>query len=104
MIGCPGQFVFVTPTLSTESAAKTSVHEELVKALCWLLRPSNTDFLVVHKFLRHAGFFLMLIARSMAQFILDSGRIKVSRPATTGSVSVSGLKKTPTLFAWPCCS
>ena len=31
----------------------------------------------MHKFLRHAGFFLTLIARSMAQHILDSGRIKV---------------------------
>ena len=49
-----------------------------VKTLCLLLRPSNTDFLVMHKFLRHAGFFLSLIARSMAQYILDSGRIKVN--------------------------
>jgi ribosomal 50S subunit-recycling heat shock protein len=33
---------------------------------------------VMHKFLRHANFFLKLITRSMAQHILESGRIKVS--------------------------
>ena len=31
----------------------------------------------MHKFLRHAEFFLTLIARSMSQHILESGRIKV---------------------------
>ncbi|XP_046447610.1 dedicator of cytokinesis protein 9-like isoform X2 [Daphnia pulex] len=72
------EYVFVTPTL-TESANKATVHEEMVKTLCVLLRPSNTDFLVMHKFLRHANFFLKLITRSMAQHILESGRIKMQR-------------------------
>ena len=48
-----------------------------VKTLSSLLRPSNTDFLVMHKFLRHAGFFLTLVTKSMAQYILQTGRIKV---------------------------
>uniref|UniRef100_A0A0P6E5D7 Dedicator of cytokinesis protein n=2 Tax=Daphnia magna TaxID=35525 RepID=A0A0P6E5D7_9CRUS len=72
------EYVFVTPTQS-DSANKATVHEEMVKTLCVLLRPSNTDFLVMHKFLRHANFFLKLITRSMAQHILESGRIKMQR-------------------------
>lgn len=68
-------YVGVAPA---DPALKLTVHEEMVKTLCALLRPSNADFLVTHKFLRHAGFFLQLIARSMAQHILETGRIKVS--------------------------
>lgn len=64
-------------SLPPDPALKATVHEEMVKTLCALLRPSNADFLVTHKFLRHAGFFLTLVARSMAQHILESGRIKV---------------------------
>ena len=56
---------------------KTDILFFKVKTLCVLLRPTNTDFLVMHKFLRHANFFLKLIVRSMAQHILESGRIKV---------------------------
>ncbi|XP_067949265.1 dedicator of cytokinesis protein 9-like isoform X3 [Watersipora subatra] len=56
-----------------------SVHGELVKQLSSLLRPLNSDFLVVGKFLRYAWFFFELIAKSISQYLISTKRIKMSR-------------------------
>lgn len=48
------QFVFVPP----QGNGVVTVHEQLGKHLPTLLKPSNTDFLVVNKFMHHSSFFL----------------------------------------------
>ncbi|KAK6623677.1 hypothetical protein RUM43_009529 [Polyplax serrata] len=70
------KFVFVTPTLPS---LKTTVHEELSKHLPTLLSPSNTDFLVVNKFMNHSSFFFQIMIKSMVQYLLNTGRIKMLR-------------------------
>jgi hypothetical protein len=68
------QFVFVTPNVTS----LTTVHEEMSRHLPTLLRPANTDFLVINKFMHHSNFFFEIMVKSMAQHLLSSGRIKVS--------------------------
>lgn len=67
------KYVFVTP----ETKRQTTVHEEICKHLPVLLNPDNTDFLVVNKFMHHSSFFFDIIIKSMAQHLLNTGRIKV---------------------------
>lgn len=69
------QFVFVSPSKGNGSP---TVHEQLGKHLPTLLQPSNTDFLVVNKFMHHSGFFFEIMVKSMAQHLLTTERIKVS--------------------------
>uniref|UniRef100_A0A8D9FDQ4 Dedicator of cytokinesis protein 9 n=1 Tax=Cacopsylla melanoneura TaxID=428564 RepID=A0A8D9FDQ4_9HEMI len=57
----------------------STVHEQLCAHLPSLLRPNNTDFLLVNKFLPHSGFFFQIIVKSMAQYLLTTGRIKMHR-------------------------
>ncbi|KAI5737707.1 hypothetical protein M8J76_015984 [Diaphorina citri] len=57
----------------------STVHEELCAHLPALLKPNNTDFLLVNKFLPHSGFFFQIIVKSMAQYLLSTGRIKMLR-------------------------
>lgn len=68
------KYVFVSP----ESKKITTVHEEMCKHLPVILNPTNTDFLVVNKFMHHSDFFFEIVVKSMAQHLLSSGRIKVS--------------------------
>lgn len=68
------KYVFVTPDCKKHS----SVHEEICKYLPTILNPNNTDFLVVDKFMHHSLFFFDVIIKSMAQFLLNTDRIKVS--------------------------
>lgn len=68
------QFVFVAPDITSS----TTVHEEMSRHLPTLLRPANTDFLVINKFMHHSSFFFEVMVKSMAQHLLSSGRIKVS--------------------------
>lgn len=68
------QFVFVSPSQGNGSV---TVHEQLGKHLPTLLQPSNTDFLVVNKFMHHSSFFFEIMIKSMAQHLLSTGRIKV---------------------------
>lgn len=68
------KFVFVGETVSGRT-----VHEELANHLPTLLNPSNTDFLLVNKFLSHSGFFFQIMVKSMAQHLLSTGRIKMHR-------------------------
>ncbi|CAG0914598.1 unnamed protein product [Notodromas monacha] len=56
-----------------------TLHEQMCRALTLLLRPANTDALVINKFLRHTGFFFRLLAKTMAQYLLITGRIKMQR-------------------------
>lgn len=69
------KFVFVPPNVSSQ----TTVHEEMSRHLPTLLRPANTDFLVVNKFMHHSNFFFEIMIKSMAQHLLTSGRIKMHR-------------------------
>ncbi|XP_067007867.2 dedicator of cytokinesis protein 9 [Anabrus simplex] len=69
------KFVFVPPDVKSN----TTVHEEMSRHLPTLLRPANTDFLVVNKFMHHSGFFFEIMLKSMAQHLLSSGRIKMHR-------------------------
>lgn len=74
------QFVFATePTSEMMSRKKVTltIHEELTKSLTTMLRPANTDFLVINKFLSHASFFFQILIKSMAQHLLNTNRIKV---------------------------
>ncbi|KAM9820909.1 LOW QUALITY PROTEIN: dedicator of cytokinesis protein 9-like [Neosynchiropus ocellatus] len=63
------------PYSSTE--VKT-VHEELAKAMTAILKPS-TDFLTSNKLLKHSWYFFEALVKSMAHFIMESGKVKFSR-------------------------
>lgn len=69
-----------------ETVSGRTVHEELSNHLPTLLNPSNTDFLLVNKFLSHSGFFFQIMVKSMAQHLLSTGRIKVSFFLMTNTV------------------
>nr|CAH7754240.1 unnamed protein product [Callosobruchus chinensis] len=69
------KYVFVLPDIKKNS----TVHEEMCKHLPVILHPNNTDFLVVNKFMHHSDFFFDVIIKSMAQFLLTTGRIKMHR-------------------------
>ncbi|KAL3207344.1 hypothetical protein MRX96_039707 [Rhipicephalus microplus] len=71
------QFMFVTEP--PQGSQQTTVHEELTKALSSLLGPDNADFLVVHKFLHQSWFFFQILAKSMAQHLMNTDRIKMQR-------------------------
>ncbi|XP_037081413.1 LOW QUALITY PROTEIN: dedicator of cytokinesis protein 9-like [Pollicipes pollicipes] len=60
-------------------SGQTCVHEALCRGLCQLLQPSNMDFLLVHKLLRHSSSLFDIIMKSMALHLLNSGRIKMQR-------------------------
>ncbi|CAL1287948.1 unnamed protein product [Larinioides sclopetarius] len=70
------QYVFKTQDLTVR---KRVVHEELVKSLNIVLKPANTDFLMINKFLRHSWFFFQIINKSAAQHLLSTERIKMLR-------------------------
>ncbi|XP_055947475.1 dedicator of cytokinesis protein 9-like isoform X4 [Argiope bruennichi] len=70
------QYVFKTQEMTVR---KRVVHEELVKSLNIVLKPANTDFLMINKFLRHSWFFFQIINKSSAQHLLSTERIKMLR-------------------------
>nr|XP_042902706.1 dedicator of cytokinesis protein 9 isoform X1 [Parasteatoda tepidariorum] len=70
------QYVFKTQELTIK---KRVLHEELVKALNIMLKPANTDFLMINKFLKHSWFFFQIINKSHAQHLLSTERIKMMR-------------------------
>uniref|UniRef100_A0A8C4WV33 Dedicator of cytokinesis 9 n=1 Tax=Eptatretus burgeri TaxID=7764 RepID=A0A8C4WV33_EPTBU len=53
-----------------------TVHEELAKAMMSLLKTS-ADFLTSNKLLKYSWFFFQILIKSMAQHLIESGRIKV---------------------------
>lgn len=83
------KYVFQIPTVKTKTFTATTtqngngqcntVHGELCRHLPSLLHPNNTDFLLVNKFMKYSGIFFDIILKSMAQYLLSSGRIKMLR-------------------------
>ncbi|XP_060888160.1 dedicator of cytokinesis protein 9 isoform X3 [Labrus mixtus] len=55
-----------------------TVHEELAKAMTAILKPS-TDFLTSNKLLKYSWFFFEALVKSMAQYLIESGKVKLSR-------------------------
>uniref|UniRef100_A0A182T2D9 C2 DOCK-type domain-containing protein n=1 Tax=Anopheles maculatus TaxID=74869 RepID=A0A182T2D9_9DIPT len=64
---------------SPTSQNVNTVHGELCRHLPTLLHPNNTDFLLVNKFMNFSGIFFEVIVKSMAQYLLSTGRIKMQR-------------------------
>uniref|UniRef100_A0A8C5H908 Dedicator of cytokinesis protein 9-like n=1 Tax=Gouania willdenowi TaxID=441366 RepID=A0A8C5H908_GOUWI len=55
-----------------------TVHEELAKAMTAILKPS-TDFLTSNKLLKHSWYFFEALVKSMAHYLQESGKVKLSR-------------------------
>jgi dedicator of cytokinesis protein 9/10/11 len=53
------------------------VHEHLMAPLHSFIESSQQDFLLGHKFMQHSHFFFQIINKSMAQYLINTGRIKV---------------------------
>ncbi|XP_058808456.1 dedicator of cytokinesis protein 9 isoform X2 [Phymastichus coffea] len=71
------KYVFLSPT--NKSNNTLTVHEQLVKFLPTLFLPNNMDLVLLHKFMVHSSLFFDIIVKSMAQYLLFSGRIKMHR-------------------------
>lgn len=72
------KFVFQTTNFLPKMNGNT-VHSELCRHLPTILDPSNTDFLVVNKFMKYSNIFFDIIVKSMAQHLLHTGRIRMHR-------------------------
>lgn len=72
------KFVFQTTNFLPKMNGNT-VHSELCRHLPTILNPSNTDFLVVNKFMKYSNIFFDIIVKSMAQHLLHTGRIRMHR-------------------------
>uniref|UniRef100_A0A8C2JJW2 Dedicator of cytokinesis 9 n=1 Tax=Cyprinus carpio TaxID=7962 RepID=A0A8C2JJW2_CYPCA len=55
-----------------------TVHEELAKAMTTILKPS-TDFLTSNKLLKYSWYFFEVLVKSMAQYLIETGKAKMSR-------------------------
>lgn len=54
------------------------LHTVLTAPLYMFLDPNQPDFLLGNKFMQYSGFFFDIIVKSMAQYLINTGRIKVS--------------------------
>ncbi|CAJ1079445.1 dedicator of cytokinesis protein 9 isoform X9 [Xyrichtys novacula] len=70
------KYVFKTEPY-TSSNSRT-VHEELAKAMTAILKPS-TDFLTSNKLLKYSWYFFEALVKSMAQHLIESCKVKLSR-------------------------
>uniref|UniRef100_A0A3B3WRX1 Dedicator of cytokinesis 9b n=1 Tax=Poecilia mexicana TaxID=48701 RepID=A0A3B3WRX1_9TELE len=70
------KFVFKPEPYS--SICLRTVHEELAKAMTAILKPS-TDFLTSNKLLKHSWYFFEALVKSMAYYLTESGKVKLSR-------------------------
>ncbi|XP_028427779.1 dedicator of cytokinesis protein 9 isoform X8 [Perca flavescens] len=70
------KFVF-KPEPYSSTNVKT-VHEELAKAMTAILKPS-TDFLTSNKLLKYSWYFFEALVKSMAHYLIESGKVKLSR-------------------------
>ncbi|XP_014666695.1 PREDICTED: dedicator of cytokinesis protein 9-like [Priapulus caudatus] len=68
--------VFMTTPVS---GGQKTIHEELCKNLTVALRPANADLVLINSLLEHAWFFLQIIVKSMAQYLLVTGRLELPR-------------------------
>ncbi|XP_052378973.1 dedicator of cytokinesis protein 9-like isoform X10 [Oncorhynchus keta] len=72
---------YVKYVLKTEpytSSTTRTVHEELAKAMTAILKPS-TDFLTSNKLLKYSWYFFEALVKSMAQYLIESSKMRVSR-------------------------
>uniref|UniRef100_A0A8D0CVJ5 Dedicator of cytokinesis 9 n=1 Tax=Sander lucioperca TaxID=283035 RepID=A0A8D0CVJ5_SANLU len=69
---------FVFKTEPHTSSTNRSVHEELAKAMTAILKPS-TDFLTCNKLLKYSWYFFEALVKSMAQYLIESCKVKLSR-------------------------
>ncbi|XP_044200995.1 dedicator of cytokinesis protein 9 isoform X6 [Thunnus albacares] len=70
------KFVFKPETYSSTNVK--TVHEELAKAMTAILKPS-TDFLTSNKLLKHSWYFFEALVKSMAHYLIEGGKVKLSR-------------------------
>ncbi|KAL1273165.1 hypothetical protein QQF64_029027, partial [Cirrhinus molitorella] len=70
------KYVFKTESYSTNNGK--TVHEEVAKAMTSILKPS-TDFLTSNKLLKYSWYFFEALVKSMAQYLMESGKVKLSR-------------------------
>uniref|UniRef100_A0A8C6LJ83 Dedicator of cytokinesis 9b n=1 Tax=Nothobranchius furzeri TaxID=105023 RepID=A0A8C6LJ83_NOTFU len=70
------KFVFKPEPYSSISVK--TIHEELAKAMTAILKPS-TDFLTSNKLLKHSWYFFEALVKSMAYYLMESGKVKLSR-------------------------
>ncbi|XP_037392445.1 dedicator of cytokinesis protein 9 isoform X7 [Pygocentrus nattereri] len=70
------KYVFKTEPYSATNSK--TVHEELAKAMTAILKPS-TDFLTSNKLLKYSWYFFEALVKSMAQHLIESGKVKLSR-------------------------
>ncbi|XP_077077560.1 dedicator of cytokinesis protein 9 isoform X9 [Siphateles boraxobius] len=68
---------YVLKTETNLTNGKT-LHEELAKAMTTILKPS-TDFLTSNKLLKYSWYFCEVLVKSMAQYLIETGKAKVSR-------------------------
>ncbi|CAH0603294.1 unnamed protein product [Chrysodeixis includens] len=55
------------------------LHTMLTAPLHMFVDPNQPDFLLGNKFMQYSGFFFDIITKSMAQYLINTGRIKMSR-------------------------
>ncbi|KAL0894603.1 hypothetical protein ABMA27_013165 [Loxostege sticticalis] len=55
------------------------LHTVLTAPLHMFVDPNQQDFLLGHKFMQYSAFFFDIIIKSMAQYLINTGRIKMSR-------------------------
>ncbi|KAG7311678.1 hypothetical protein JYU34_002731 [Plutella xylostella] len=55
------------------------LHTVLTAPLHQFVDPNQQDFLLGNKFMQYSGFFFDIIVKSMAQYLINTGRIKMSR-------------------------
>ncbi|XP_055964397.1 dedicator of cytokinesis protein 9 isoform X6 [Sorex fumeus] len=55
-----------------------TVHEELTKSMTTILKPS-ADFLTSNKLLKYSWFFFDVLIKSMAQHLIENGKVKLLR-------------------------
>ncbi|XP_061379186.1 dedicator of cytokinesis protein 9 isoform X2 [Danaus plexippus] len=55
------------------------LHTVLTAPLYMFVDPNQQDFLLCHKFMQYSSFFFDIIVKSMAQYLINTGRIKMSR-------------------------
>lgn len=77
------KYNFKTPIIKGKTGSSPSstntVHGEICKHLPSLLHPNNTDFLLVNKFMKFSSIIFDIIIKSMAHFLISSGRIRMHR-------------------------
>ncbi|XP_028972580.2 dedicator of cytokinesis protein 9 isoform X2 [Esox lucius] len=73
------KFVFTPEQYSTGGVSTPKcVHEELAKAMTTIFKPS-TDILACNKLLKYSWYFLEVLVKSMAHYLIVSGKVKLCR-------------------------